>query len=260
MPRPLSNASTWAGAICCATLLNALSGSAAAGGHFAIDDAALLDAGQCQVDAWFEAEARADRSLFHAGPSCGLGPVEVGLGWDRLRTDSADAATVTNVQVKWAVGITETLSVGAAAAAYWQAASPRYLGASLVIPVSWRISDSLQTHLNLGKDFLYGGPSPTRAGFAVEWQPISGWVLIAERFRQFEGTFGRAGLRWEPSKALSVELSLADRWGGRSSPWWAFGVAWAFDQRRRPANVDVPTAQQRDQMTPSLALKTGSLR
>jgi len=244
MPCPLPNASTWAGAICCATLLGAIGGPAAAGGHFAIDDAAVLDAGQCQVDVWIESEARADRRLVHAGPSCGFGPVELGLGWDRLRTSSADLPTATSAQVKWAVGITETLSVGAAAAAYWQAASPRYLGTSLVIPLSWRISDSLQTHVNLGRDFLHRGPNPTRAGVSVEWQPVSGWLLIAEQFRQFEGTFARAGLRWEPSKALSVELSLADRWGGRSSSWWAFGVAWAFEQRRRPANdVGTPTAQ-----------------
>jgi hypothetical protein len=175
MPRPLPNASTWAGAICCATLLGALSGPAAAGGHFAIDDAALLDAGQCQVDAWIESEARADRSLFHAGPSCGLGPSRsASVGIDCVRA-SADSPTATSAQVKWAVGITETLSVGAAAAAYWQAASPRYLGTSLVIPISWRISDSLQTHVNLGRDFLHGGPNPTRAGVAVEWQPVSGW-------------------------------------------------------------------------------------
>ena len=225
-------------------LLWAVCGPALAGGHFAIDDAALLDPGQCQVEGWIEREARAERRLAHAGPSCGLGPVEVGIGWDRSRVQSADAPTATGAYVKWAVGITDAVSVGAAIAGNWQAATPRYAGTTLVIPVSWRIADALQAHLNVGRDFVRGGPDATRAGVAVEWRPAERWLLIGEQFRQSEASFARVGVRWEPTKALSIDLSRADRWSGRSSAWWTLGVAWAFDHLRRPANVMASTLQR----------------
>ena len=242
MPCPPPKAPTLAGAIRRAALLGAISAPAcAAGGHFAVEDAALLDAGECQVDVWIERESRADRNLAHLGPTCGIGPVEVGLGWDRSRANAADAPTATSAQLKWATGITETVSIGVAVAANWQAASPRYAGTTLLVPISWRISDSLQANVNLGRDFQRDGPNPTRAGVGLEWRPASGWLLIAEQFRQSEGSFARAGLRWEPSKTLSIDLSRADRWGGASSPWWTLGLTWAWDRRRRPANVLTPT-------------------
>ena len=231
-----------ASAIWRAALLGAISAPAfAAGGHFSVEDAALLDPGQCQVDVWLERERRADRYLAHLGPTCGIGPVQFGLGWDRLRANAADAPAVTSAQLKWATGVTETVSIGLGMAAVWQAASPRYAGTVLLVPVSWRISDSVQANVNLGRDFQRDGPNTTRAGVGLEWRAASGWLLIAEQFRQFEGSFARAGVRWEPNKALSIDLSRADRWGGASSAWWALGFTWAWDRRRRPANVLMPT-------------------
>ena len=153
MPSPLPNAPTMAGAIRWAILLGAFSRPGVAGGHFAIDDAALLDPGSARSMRWIERESRADRRLVHAGPSCGLGPVEVGIGWDPLPRAGRRRADRDQRLVKWAVGVAEAVSVGAAVAGNWQATSPRYAGTTIVIPVSWRIADALQTHVNLGRDF-----------------------------------------------------------------------------------------------------------
>ena len=254
MPGPLPNAPTWAGSIRRAILLGAVCGPALAGGHFTVDDAALLDPGQCQIDGWVEHESRADRRLAHVGPSCGLGPVEVGLGWDRSRVQAADAPMATGAYVKWAAGISDAVSVGAAVAGNWQAATPRHAGTTVVIPLSWRINDALQTHFNIGRDYVRGGANANRAGVAVEWRPAARWLVIAEQFRQSEASFARVGLRWEPTQALSIDLSRADRWSGPSSAWWTLGIAWAFEQRRRPANEMPELGWRRDAKTPVSAL------
>ena len=254
MPSPLPHAPTSAGAMRRAMLLMAVSGPALAGGHFTVDDAALLDPGQCQIDAWVEHESRADRRLAHVGPSCGLGPVEVGLGWDRSRIQAADAPLATGAYVKWAVGLTDAVSLGAVVAGNWQAASPRHAGTTLVIPVSWRIDDALQAHFNVGRDYVRGGVHANRAGVAVEWRPATRWLVIAEQFRQSEASFARIGLRWEPTKALSIDLSRADRWSGPSSAWWTLGMSWALEQRRRPANESSAVGLRHDARTPALAL------
>lgn len=57
----------------------------AAGGHPAVDDANLLEPGQCKLELWGERESGAARTLVHAGPGCRVGAVELGLsGLDSL--------------------------------------------------------------------------------------------------------------------------------------------------------------------------------
>ena len=253
MPSPLPNASTLAGAVRRAILLMAMAGPALAGDHFTVDDAALLDPGQCQFNGWVEHESRADRRLAHLEPSCRLGPVEAAIGWESSRVDAADAPMATSASVKWAVGITDAVSIGALVAGNWQAATPRYAGTTVLIPLSWRISETVQTHFNLGRDYVRGGPHANRAGVAVEWRAAARWLVIAEQFRQSEASFARVGLRWEPTPALSIDLSRADRWHGPSSAWWTLGIAWAFEPRRRPANEMPPAGLRGDARTPVLA-------
>ena len=65
--------------------LAAVSSAQAAGGHHAVDDAALLEPGQCQVETWFDHELGGERRLLHVGPGCRVGAVEFGLNFDRAR-------------------------------------------------------------------------------------------------------------------------------------------------------------------------------
>ena len=83
--------------LCCGA---AAHGQAVAG-HFAVDDAALLEAGQCQLDTWVEREGSA-RSLLHVGPACRIGPVELGLNADRTQSSGQKPATIVGAQIKWA--------------------------------------------------------------------------------------------------------------------------------------------------------------
>ncbi len=78
----------------------ALQEAHAAGGHHAVDDATILEPGQCQVETWADRERGSGRTLVHLGPACRIGPVELGLNLDRTRTSGSDAAMAGGPQLK----------------------------------------------------------------------------------------------------------------------------------------------------------------
>ncbi|WP_269758539.1 hypothetical protein [Variovorax sp. E3] len=73
---------------------------AQAAGHFDVDDAGTLDPGQCQYETWWGRTGTEPVTGFHFGPACRVGPVELGLNFDR--TSVAGVHSVTGgPQVKW---------------------------------------------------------------------------------------------------------------------------------------------------------------
>jgi len=199
----------------------------AAGGHFAVDDATILEPGQCQVEVWRES-ADGVGWLWHVGPACRVGPVELALNAEHLRLDHLPSQTTLGPQVKWATAIDDRLSVGVVAAAAWRVATPHYVGATLYAPLSARLTESLHAHFNVGRDWLRSGPSRARGGMALEWQAAPAWVLIAERFRQLGGDFARVGVQWQASEAIGFDLSRTRGLGAASASGWAIGVTGTF--------------------------------
>ena len=55
-----------------------------AGGHFDVDDAAMVEPGRCQVETWWLRAPAAVTTLLHLGPACRVGPLELGLNLDRV--------------------------------------------------------------------------------------------------------------------------------------------------------------------------------
>jgi hypothetical protein len=216
--------------LCVWLATSAASPAMAAGGHYAVDDAAILEPGQCQMETWLDREAGNARRLLHLGPACRVGAVEVGLNLDRVRPGSANMSTVFGPQIKWAGAVTEQLSVGLAAAANWQNHSPRYLGSTLVIPVSVQVSSQWLAHVNVGREFLARQADGSRAGAALEWAPNATWSLMAERFREGGVNQWRLGGRWSLSESLSVDLSHAKAFGDKAPAWWTLGLNVAFDR------------------------------
>ena len=207
----------------------------AAGGHHAVDDAALLDPGQCEVETWVERQRdRGDGGsrLLHAGVGCRVGPVELGLGADRSRAAGGEAAGTVGAQLKWATELDAHWSVGVVLSGQW--ASRRnggYQGGALVFPVSWKLDDKVTVHMNAGRDFGRDQPDAFRGGVAVEWAPVADWSLMAERFRQDDATAWRVAARWLPRPGLSVDLGRAA--GGGAAALWTVGLNWVFG---RPAH------------------------
>ena len=199
----------------------------AAGGHFAVDDATILEPGECQVEVWRES---ADELgwLVHVGPACRVGPVELAVNAEHFRVRDLPTQTAVGPQVKWVTTIYDRLAVGVVAAATWRTATPHYVGASLYAPLSVKLAESLRANVNLGRDWLRGGASLARGGIALEWQATPAWVLVGERFRQAGADFARVGAQWQASEAIGFDLSRTRGLGAAAASGWAIGVTGSF--------------------------------
>ncbi|RQO55449.1 hypothetical protein DBV14_11890 [Variovorax sp. KBW07] len=231
----LSSASAWAAYLCGL----AATQTHAAGGHHSVDDAAILDPGQCQVETWTDWHVRSAQGLLHIGPACRVGPVELGLNLEREHGSSSSSERRTvraGPQIKWAFAINDSLSAGVLASANWQSTTPheghatslRFASSSVVIPVTWQIDDNWRAHLNLGHDFHRAQPSTSHSGAALEWSALPTVSFVAERFRESNNNAWRAGVRWTPVQALSIDLSRAQGLRADAPAWWTLGFTWVF--------------------------------
>ncbi|QTN26220.1 hypothetical protein HZ993_12780 [Rhodoferax sp. AJA081-3] len=201
----------------------------AAGGHHAVDDAAILAPGQCQLETWFDRDSHGARSLIHIGPACRVGPVELGLNLDNTHVTDIGATTAVGPQIKWAHQLTEALSAGVVFGANWQDRSPSFVASTVVFPLTWAASETVTIHVNVGRDFRRGGePDTDRAGAALEWAPVPAWTFVAERFRESNMDHWRAGVRYVLSQNASIDLSRAKGLHGSEPAWWTVGLSWAF--------------------------------
>lgn len=211
-------------AACAALLLPAA--SHAAGGHHAVDDAAILDAGECQIETWVERQG--GDQLLHIGPSCRLLGVEAGLHVDRNRAAHQQAPGVAGVQLKWARELQPGLAVGALWSADWQHGSPGQASRVLLLPLTWQPHATLALHLNIGREFRPHAPDKARHGVALEWQPSEQWQLLAEQWRDAVERQRRLGLRFVATERLSLDVSRATSLDAPRPARWAFGVNWGF--------------------------------
>lgn len=214
-----------------ACLLATWAGSAAwaAGGHHAVDDAGILDEGRCKAESWFERSPGRTR-LLHAAAGCRVGPVELSVGADHERQPGA-SGTDYGLAAKWAREVVPGWHAGVSLAPSWQArARPRYQGTTLNGLVTWSPSDAVNLHANLGRDFVHRGSDESRGGLSIDWAFREGWQVMAERYRQEGGHFVRAGLRWEPARDWTVDLSRAHRLRGPGASSWTLGLTREFDR------------------------------
>lgn len=211
----------------------------AAGGHHAVDDANMLEEGQCKLEVWTERETGGARALVHAGPGCRVGPVELDVNIERQKFAGLAGLTSVSPQVKWATSLNEQLSVGLVAGSSFTSQSPRYTGSTVYIPLTWHASDALLAHVNWGRDFQRGGPNQARGGLALEWTASAEWSFIVERFFQAGVSSARVGARWALMPGVSLDISRASTLGPSGPTWATVGVNWQFDRVSKPLE---PTA------------------
>ncbi|HEX2541514.1 MAG TPA: hypothetical protein VHM00_10575 [Caldimonas sp.] len=193
-----------------------------------MDDAALLEPGTCQIEAWFERERSNARNVLHLGPGCRVGPVDVELSLDRVRVVDRRSINIVGAQVKWASDLGLGLSGGVVAAVLGADRSPRFRGSSVIVPLTWRPYDTLLVHLNAGRDLKNRDADSTRLGVALEWAPLSSGSFVAERFKDSRSNFWRIGARWHLRTSMSLDVSRATGLNEDSPPWWTLGLNWQF--------------------------------
>ena len=197
----------------------------AAGGHHAVDDAAILEQGACEVESWLARSRGGERSL-HAGASCRVGPLELGAATDYAR-QAGTSETGHALQSKWAADLGAGIAVGLSLTVSTQArARPRYQGTTAAALLTWTATKDLALHANLGRDFVHRGPDQNRSGLSAEWSFREGWSAIAERYVEDGSHYARAGLRRSITPAWTVDASHAARLRGPGASSWTLGVTW----------------------------------
>lgn len=190
-----------------------------AGGHHAVDDATIIDAGRCEAEAWF-ARVRAEGNVLHAGSGCRVGPVELSVAVDRA---GAEHSASFQVKAAWPVG--DNFSVGALAAPFRRGGTVREEGMGVVLLATWT-HGPWSAHANLGREFASGG-NTAKSGAGLEWAS-GAWSWALERYTEGAGHFVRAGLRWQLKAAWSLDVSHARHLHGAGASSWTLGSTWGF--------------------------------
>lgn len=200
----------------------------AAGGHHAVDDAAILDEGQCELESW-AARSSAGERLLHAGVGCRAGWIEWGAAADYSRA-AADSQVGWALQAKWAAEVAPGVSAGIAVSPSWLArAQPGWQGVAAIGLLSWNLPD-LALHVNLGRDLNHRAPDSSRWGVAAEWAPAADWTVVGERFAEQGSHYVRAGVRFGISRHLSLDVSRARRLRGPGDSSWTAGLTWLLER------------------------------
>ncbi|MDP9990288.1 hypothetical protein J2W30_001321 [Variovorax boronicumulans] len=209
---------------------------AEAAGHFDVDDAGTLDPGQCQYETWWGRTGVEPVTGFHIGPSCRVGPVELGLNVDRLSVQDVQRvhSITAGPQLKWTFlgqAADAPLSAAVSMGTVSDLRRGGRMGGQFVVPVTWRPVDSLQLHANLGADWALGsGVRTPRGGLAAEWALTDVVSLIAERNRASGAWTSRVGGRFSLTPLISVDISASRSrpLGGRSVTGFVVGLNHEF--------------------------------
>lgn len=178
----------------------------AAGGHHAIDDAAVIAPGECQLELWIDRQR--GRSLEHVGPACHWKGLELGINLEHASARGESSTWLVAPQIKWAADVHQTLGVGIVLTATRQSQAPKG-GYAVLVPLSWRPEARMALHLNLGLDWARGERTRTHRGAAIEWTPAERWLTVAEWAHDGNAPLARVGLRYLATPASTWDLSYA---------------------------------------------------
>lgn len=226
---------TWTGRWPSAWACLAVAGVAHAGGHFEVDDAGTLDAGQCQVELWDSYGQRSSANLVHVGPACGVGVVELGLNMDAVRGNAR--AELLGPQAKWTFFGREAnapLSAALSAGAQKDVRGGGRWGGQGLLALTWQALEPLAFNANLGADWAPGdGARTARGGLQVQWNVLPELALIAERNRSFSQWGTRVGFSWQVAPQTSIDASVARLGLGGGETVYTLGLNQVFDLRGR---------------------------
>ncbi len=211
-----------------------------AGRPLLTDDAGVAELGTCQVESW--SERQGPTRAWVTAPACGVAAgVELGADYTLPRPRDSVRAKA-GLALKWvpeawkvesAMGeVNWGLKLSAAwqqpAGAPWQAS-----GNSLMGLISWKTSESVSVHSNIGwaRD-RSSGQSAALFNAAVVWTPLERLLLVAEvqsnsKRDVFGGTVLGLGARWWLLKdSLGLDLTSSRESVAGAKAVWTLGLGW----------------------------------
>lgn len=194
--------------LCLLGLLHA--GSALAGGHLDVDDAGTLDPGQCLVETWGGRSGAVPVIALHVGPTCRVGPIELGVNLDRT---SNPGTYFIGPQVKWTwfgQAADARFSGAVSANATFDRTHHGKPGRQLVFPFTLVATPSWQIHADIGADWAtVTGERTLRRGLGTEWALTEKVSLLAERNRAFDAWTTRVGARFNFTPFTSLDVTTS---------------------------------------------------
>jgi hypothetical protein len=220
----------------------------AANGAYAVDAADISEVGSCKVESWFSMATNTDYSAV-ANPSCVANifrPVELSLLANRSRSDG-DLSTTLSPKAKWNIAPTGIGKFGVSfyAGGQFDALTGENLAAFAVVPVTYRLSETMRINLNGGwlwdriadRHYLTYG-----LGFDWKFTDVLQWTIEA---------FGQAGaadipsvvrprfqtgVRYRPNEIFSVDVIYGHNITGENASWLTIGTTIRFPApEERPA-------------------------
>jgi hypothetical protein len=142
-----------------------------------------------------------------------VGPVELGLNVDRFATSGDRVQVFAGPQVKWTYygqAADAPLSAALEGQVIFDVTRGGRDGGQILLPLSWRATEALTVHTNLGMDWLpVTGKRTARGGAQLEYALNPTWSVIGEHNRAFDLWTTRVGVRYSFTPLVSLDVTTA---------------------------------------------------
>lgn len=219
-------------AFCLSSCLAA--GAHAAGGAYAVDDAAIGSAGECQIESWVAVASNGD-FVGVTQPACvaKLGvPVEFTATAQAARFDG-EWATLTGLQGKFILLPMGSSNLAVALVLNLLQDTTKGANVSFAnVPVTLKVRDDFRLNLNSG--WLHDSIDDANHltwGAGFEWDFQRQWTLIAEAYGQtgrLSDPRMQAGLRFAPTKTIDLDIVYGRNIAGENANWITAGLTVRF--------------------------------
>ena len=215
-------------------LLGCLSINAHASGPYVVEDAAIGNVGECQVESWVSVASNGD-FIGVTQPACVVRigvPVEFTTTLQPVRIDG-EWATLAGLQGKFILVPLEPNNIAIAMIIGTLVDATHGESLALVnVPFTIKVRDDFRVNVNAGWLFdTIDDASHFTWGGGFEWDFRKSWTLIAEVFgltgNQSEPRM-QAGVRYSPTKALDVDLIYGYSLTGEKADWVTAGLTVRF--------------------------------
>jgi hypothetical protein len=215
--------------------------ASAAGGAYAVDDAAVDSAGNCKVESWLSFASNSD-FIAAVTPACAfevVRPIELSVQYARTRADR-EWGTSLSPKAKINLLPVETGKVGLAVSVStsFDLLTGENTGTTVNVPVTFVLTDTFRINLNGGwfHDRLAQLDYATY-GAGIEWNPVKPVTFIAEVFglagertdpRSVTDPRAQAGVRFTPVDHMDIDLIYGRNITGENAHWVTLGLNYRF--------------------------------